>query len=73
MGDKLLDDNCRYVLRDLNHELRRLGVSERTAFAAILSPKGPWRLSSSEALHRGLTKARFRRLGLPPMALLVNA
>ena len=55
------------------HELRRLGVSERTAFAAILSPKGPWRLSSAEALHRGLTNARFRRLGLPPMALLVKA
>ena len=55
------------------HELRRLGVSERTAFAAVLSPKGPWRLSSSEALHRGFTKARFRRLGLPPMALLVKA
>lgn len=34
------------------HELRRLGVSERTAFAVILSPKGPWRLSSTEALHR---------------------
>jgi RNA-directed DNA polymerase len=51
------------------HELRRLGVSERMAFAAILSPKGPWRLSLTEALHRSLTKARFRRLGLPTMAL----
>ena len=55
------------------HELRRLGVSERTAFAAILSPKGPWRMSFTGALHRGLTNARFRRLGLPTMALLVKA
>jgi len=30
-------------------------------------------MSSSEALHRGLTKACFRRLGLPPIALLVKA
>jgi RNA-directed DNA polymerase len=55
------------------HELRRLGVSERMAFAAILSPKGPWRLSLTEALHRSLTKARFRRLGLPTMAFLEKA
>jgi len=55
------------------HELRRLGISERMAFPAILSPKGPWRLSLSEAMHRGLTKARFRRLGLPTMALLGTA
>jgi RNA-directed DNA polymerase len=54
-------------------ELRRLGVSERSAFAAILSPKGPWRMSFTEALHRALTKARFRRLGLPVMALLGTA
>src|SRR5213082_1506511 len=44
-------------------ELRRLYVPERSASAAILSPKGPWRLSSSAALHRAFTKARFRRLG----------
>ena len=48
-------------------ELRRLNVPERSARAAIFSPKGPWRLSFSEALHRGFTKARFRRLGLLPM------
>src|SRR5439155_20201845 len=47
-------------------ELRRLKVSERSASAAIFSPKGPWRLSFSEALHRAFTKARFRRLGLLP-------
>jgi RNA-directed DNA polymerase len=54
-------------------ELRRLRVSERLASAAIFSPKGPWRLSSSEALHRAFPKACFRRLGLPPMAKLVGA
>src|ERR1700746_3951883 len=54
-------------------ELRRRNVPERSASAAIFSPKGPWRLSFSEALHRGFTKARFRRLGLPPMEKLVDA
>ena len=54
-------------------ELRRLNVPERSASAAIFSPKGPWRLSSSEALHRAFTKARFRRLGLLSMEKLVNA
>ena len=54
-------------------ELRRLNVPERSASAAIFSPKGPWRLSFSEALHRGFTKACFRRLGLPPMEKLVDA
>jgi RNA-directed DNA polymerase len=29
---------------------------ERSASAAIFSPKGPWRLSFSEALHRAFTK-----------------
>src|SRR5215469_17454734 len=64
-------------------ELRRLNVPERSASAAVCSPKGSWRLSFSkallllesvitfdrnaQALHRGFTKARFRRLGLPPM------
>jgi RNA-directed DNA polymerase len=56
-----------------HRELRRLNVPERSASAAVLSPKGPWRLSFSEALHRGFTKARFRRLGLRPMEKLVDA
>lgn len=34
------------------------------ASAAIFSPKGPWRLSSSGALHRAFTNKRFVRLGL---------
>jgi RNA-directed DNA polymerase len=54
-------------------ELRRLKVSDRLASAAIFSPKGPWRLSAVEALHRAFTKARFTRLGLPPMEMLVGA
>src|SRR5246127_1166414 len=54
-------------------ELRRLNVPERSASAAIFSPKGLWRLSSSEALHRAFTKARFRRLGLLSMEKLVRA
>ena len=40
-------------------ELRRLKVPERSASAAIFSPKGPWRLSFSEALHRAFTKPNF--------------
>ena len=48
-------------------ELRRLGVSRRTAFAAVMSPRGPWRVSTSEALHLGFSKARFRGLGLASM------
>src|SRR6516165_3144325 len=55
------------------HELRRLRVPARSASPAVFSPKGPWRLSFSEALHRGFTKARFRRLGLRPMEKLVDA
>src|SRR6267378_583119 len=54
-------------------ELRRLKVPERSASAAIFSPKGPWRLSFSEALHRAFTKARFRRLGLISMEKLAGA
>jgi RNA-directed DNA polymerase len=54
-------------------ELRRLKVPERTASAAIFSPKGPWRLSSSSALHRAFTNARFRTLGLLSMEKLATA
>jgi RNA-directed DNA polymerase len=48
-------------------ELRRLGVSRRMAFAAVMSPRGPWRVSTNEALHLGFSKARFRGLGLVSM------
>jgi RNA-directed DNA polymerase len=45
-------------------ELRRLKVTERVASAAIFSPKGPWRLSSSSALHRAFPNKRFKGFGL---------
>jgi RNA-directed DNA polymerase len=54
-------------------ELRRLKVPERSASAAIFSPKGPWRLSSSGALHRAFTNARLKSLGLLSMENLVGA
>ncbi|MBO0716486.1 MAG: group II intron reverse transcriptase/maturase [Rhizobiales bacterium] len=54
-------------------ELRRLKVPERTASAAIFSPKGPWRLSSATALHRAFSNARFRSLGLLSMEKLAAA
>jgi RNA-directed DNA polymerase len=52
--------------------LRRLGVSRRTAFAAVMNPRGPWRVSTNEALHLGFSKARFRRLGLISMESAVR-
>ena len=55
------------------HELRRLKVPEKSASAAVFSPKGPWRLSSSSALHRAFTNARFKRLGLLSMEKLAGA
>jgi hypothetical protein len=38
--------------------------------AAIFSPKRPWRLSSSSALHRAFTNRRFNGHGLLPMETL---
>jgi RNA-directed DNA polymerase len=54
-------------------ELRRLKVPERAAKAAILSPKGPWRLSFASALHRAFPNARFKGLGLLSMDKLAAA
>ena len=54
-------------------ELRRLNVPERAASEAVFSPKGPWRLSLTNAMHRAFTNARFTRLGLSSMEKLVNA
>lgn len=54
-------------------ELRRLRVSGPAASEAVFSPKGPWRLSFTYAMHRAFTKARFKRLGLPSMENLVIA
>ena len=41
-------------------ELRRLRVSDQVASAAIFSPKGPWRLSSTSAMHRAFSNKRFK-------------
>jgi hypothetical protein len=54
-------------------ELRRLKVPERSASAAIFSPKGPWRLSSSSALHRAFTNKRFKGHGLFSMEAMAGA
>ena len=54
-------------------ELRRLGVPGPAASEAVFSPKGPWRMSFTNALHRAFTNARFKRLGLLPMEKLVDA
>jgi RNA-directed DNA polymerase len=54
-------------------ELRRLNVPERAANEAVFSPKGPWRLSFTYAMHRAFDNAHFKRLGLPPMTKLVGA
>ena len=53
--------------------LCRLGVARSAAFAASRSAKGPWRLSSSTALHKAFGKARFRAMGLVCMADFVKA
>ncbi len=54
-------------------ELRRTGIDERSTFAAIMSCKGPWRLSASSALHRALRNQTFAKHGLVAMATLAPA
>jgi RNA-directed DNA polymerase len=54
-------------------QLRRAGVSEKTTYAAIMSGKGPWRLSASEALHRALRNKTFAQAGLVSMATHARA
>ena len=54
-------------------ELKRLKISEKAASAAIFSPKGPWRLSSSGALHRAFTNKRFKAHGLIVMETIASA
>ena len=53
-------------------ELRRTGVDERSTFAAIMSCKGPWRLSASSALHRALRNQTFAKHELVAMATLAR-
>jgi RNA-directed DNA polymerase len=54
-------------------ELCRLGVAKSAAFKVTKSPKGPWRLSTSNPLHEALSKDRFRSFGLVSMADLAKA
>jgi RNA-directed DNA polymerase len=53
--------------------LCRLGVAKSAAFAATRSPKGPWRLSASRALHDAFGKARFRAMNLVAMGDFIKA
>ena len=55
------------------HELKRAGLSDKAIYPAIMSAKGPWRMSSSEALHRALRNQTFAKRGLVVMARLAPA
>jgi hypothetical protein len=57
-------------VRDLTR--RHRGVSLQ-ASVAIFSPKGPWRLSSSSALHRAFSNKRFKAHGLVAMETIASA
>src|SRR5258708_10106733 len=54
-------------------ELKRPGVANTAAYAASNSPKGPWRLSLSNALHRALSNRAFRNAGLVFMDEIARA
>lgn len=45
-------------------ELQHLGIDEKPIYVAIMSPKGVWRLSASEALHRALHNRFFKHQNL---------
>ncbi|MGH6631266.1 MAG: group II intron maturase-specific domain-containing protein, partial [Burkholderiales bacterium] len=45
-------------------ELQRPGVGEKSIFAAIMSPKGPWWIAACETLHRALRNRFFKRQDL---------
>jgi RNA-directed DNA polymerase len=49
-------------------KLRRRGVGRDLAAQTADSPRGPWRLAASPALHIALPTATFRLLGLPSIA-----
>jgi hypothetical protein len=54
-------------------DLRGLKVSEKVASAAIVNPKGPWRLSSASAMHRAFSNKRFEGYRLFSMEKLAGA
>jgi RNA-directed DNA polymerase len=49
-------------------ELIKRGVAQRLARRSAGTSKGPWRLSSSPALHQALPNVMFRGLGLPRLS-----
>lgn len=54
-------------------ELCRRGVDPQLAKSTAGSSRGPWRLSSSRALHQALSKRYFTLLGLPSLDALLYA
>lgn len=50
--------------------LMRLGVPEHEAFTHGMSSKGPWVLSSSQAVHQALSTALLSERGLPSLLAL---
>jgi RNA-directed DNA polymerase len=54
-------------------ELESRRVGRQPILAAVSSPKGPWRMSASQALHRALGKQAFKSQGLVFMAEVARA
>ena len=48
-------------------QLRKRGIGKELAACTAGSAHGPWRLSSSQALHYALPNAFFDSLGLPAL------
>jgi hypothetical protein len=47
--------------------LRKLGIVEHEAWTHGMSSKGPWVLSSSQAVHQALSTALLEARGLPSL------
>jgi hypothetical protein len=45
----------------------KLGIAEHEAFTHGMSSKGPWVLSSSQAVHQALSTALLEERGLPSL------
>ena len=50
--------------------LRKLGVREPEASTHGMSSKGPWVLSSSQAVHQALSTALLEERGLPSLSAI---
>jgi RNA-directed DNA polymerase len=50
--------------------LMKLGVSEHEAYTHGMSSKGPWVLSSSQAVHQALSTALLEEWGLPSLSAI---